>query len=266
MNRDDTPALQVEGVTHAYGKLAQRRTVLDDISFEVHRGRTTAVIGESGAGKSTLTRIIAGLEQPDGGRVLVGGEPTRVRTGSVSPVQMVFQHPADALNRFASVGASIAEPLRGMSKQQRRHKVAELMERVGIPGSRAGEKPRSFSGGQLQRIVIARALAAEPQMLLCDEPTSALDVSVQAQMVNLFLELQEARRFAIVLVTHDLGVAKVMADDVVVLRHGKLVERSPADAFFARPQEEYSRGLLDATARQMLARRPVDGREALREA
>jgi len=101
-------------------------------------------------------------------------------------------------------------------------------------------------------------------VLLCDEPTSALDVSVQAQMVNLFLELQAARRFAIVLVTHDLGVAKVMADDVVVLRQGRLVEASPVEAFFARPREEYSRGLLDATAKQMLTRRPPDGREALR--
>jgi ABC-type glutathione transport system ATPase component len=251
-------ALAVEAVSHEYGKLANRRTVLDDISFAVARGRTTAVIGESGAGKSTLTRIVAGLERPTRGRVLIGGEPVRVRSGRVSPVQMVFQHPADALNRFSSVGASVAEPLRGLSKRERSRRVGELLERVGIDGARAGEKPRSFSGGQLQRIVTARALAADPKVLLCDEPTSALDVSVQAQIVNLLLELQEAQQFAIVLVTHDLGVAKVMADDVVVLRDGVLVEHSLADVFFERPREEYSRQLLDTTAKQMLVRKPPE--------
>ncbi|MGN6187506.1 MAG: ABC transporter ATP-binding protein [Conexibacter sp.] len=249
-----SPVLQVVGVSHHYGQLANRHTVLDDISFEVARGRTTAVIGESGAGKSTLTRIIAGLEQPAAGEVLIHGEPTRVRNGRVSPVQMVFQHPANALNRFASVGTSIAEPMRGVPKQERRRRVADLMQRVGIDPVRAGERPRSFSGGQLQRIVTARALAANPKLLLCDEPTSALDVSVQAQIANLLLDLQDAQELTMVLVTHDLGLAKVMADDVVVLRDGKLVEHSPAAAFFAGPREQYSRELLDTTAKQMLGR------------
>jgi ABC-type dipeptide/oligopeptide/nickel transport system ATPase subunit len=246
--------LQVEGVSHSYGQLANRHTVLDDISFTVTRGSTTAIIGESGAGKSTLTRIVAGLEQPGQGRVLIDGEPTRVRSGRVSPVQMVFQHPANALNRFANVGASIAEPLHGLTKDERRRRVAELMQRVGIDPARAGEKPKSFSGGQLQRIVTARALAAEPKLLLCDEPTSALDVSVQAQIANLLLDLQDAQQLTMVLVTHDLGLAKVMAHDVVVLRDGKLVEHSPAVEFFAGPREAYSRELLDTTAKQMLAR------------
>jgi ABC-type glutathione transport system ATPase component len=252
--QDQQPVLRIDGVTHAYGKLAQKRTVLDEVSFDVQHGRTTAVIGESGAGKSTLTRIIAGLEQPAAGQVLIDGRPARVQTGKVSPVQMVFQHPAEALNPFASVGASIAEPLRGLSKRERRRKVAELMERVGIDGARAGQKPSSFSGGQLQRIVTARALAAEPRVLLCDEPTSALDVSVQAQIVNLLLDLQDAQQLTIVLITHDLGVAKAMADDIVVLRNGKLIEHSQAEAFFAGPREPYSRELLDTTAKQMLVR------------
>jgi ABC-type glutathione transport system ATPase component len=263
--REAPPVLQVDAVSHSYGKLANKRTVLDRVSFDVSRGRTTAVIGESGAGKSTLTRIISGLEQPVDGRVLIDGEPVRVRSGKVSPVQMIFQHPAEALNRFASVGASIAEPLGGMTKSERRRKVADLMERVGIDGARAGEKPASFSGGQLQRIVTARALAADPKVLLCDEPTSALDVSVQAQIVNLLLDLQDAQQLAIVLVTHDLGVAKVMADEVVVLRHGTLVEHSPADAFFDGPREPYSRQLLDTTAKQMLARKPADELEVIYE-
>lgn len=258
MSGDAGLALEVDGVSHSYGRRAQKRKVLDDISFSVSSGRTVAVIGESGAGKSTLTRMIAGLEQPASGRVLVDGQPARVSTGRVSPVQMIFQHPAEALNRFASVGRSIAEPMRGRTKSERRRKVAELMEHVGIDPGRADEKPRSFSGGQLQRIVTARALAADPKVLLCDEPTSALDVSVQAQIVNLLLDLQEAQQLTIVLVTHDLGVAKAMADDVVVLRNGKLVERSPADTFFAGPKEAYSSQLLETTAKQMLVSDPRD--------
>jgi ABC-type dipeptide/oligopeptide/nickel transport system ATPase subunit len=254
------PVVQVQAVTHFYGRRASRRAVLANVSFDVAAGRTTAVIGESGAGKSTLTRLIAGLERPSEGAVLIDGAPAGVRTGHVSPVQMVFQHPREALNRFASIGSSVGEPLRSMSKAERRRRVAALLESVGIDSARMSEKPASFSGGQLQRIVTARALAADPKVLLCDEPTSALDVSVQAQIVNLLLALQESKRFAMILVTHDLGVAKVMADDVVVLRHGKLVERAPTHEFFRGPREPYSRELLDATAAQILVHKPTNDR------
>lgn len=132
--------------------------------------------------------------------------------------------------------------------------MAQLLEHVGISPTRAGDRPRSFSGGQLQRIVTARALAVEPEVLLCDEPTSALDVSVQAQVVNLLLSLQQQDGFACVLVTHDLGVARVLADHVLVLRGGEVVELSPAEQFFSEPVAPYSRQLLKTTTEQMLVR------------
>jgi ABC-type glutathione transport system ATPase component len=246
------PVLRLEAVSHAYGRGRRARTVLRDVSFDLQAGRTLAIVGESGAGKSTLARLVAGLEQPRGGTILVAGHPPRIETGVVSPVQMVFQHPADALNRFIGVGASVAEPLRRRPRAERRARVAELLAQVGIDRDRAGDRPASFSGGQLQRLVIARALAGAPRVLLCDEPTSALDVSVQAQIVNLLLALQAAHGFACVLVTHDLGVARVLADDVLVLRAGRMVELSPADRFFDGPGADYSRRLLSTSAAQML--------------
>lgn len=246
--------LLVEHVSHAYPGKGGPHRVLDDVSFTVERGRTLAVVGESGAGKSTLSRLIAGLERPTSGRIEVDGVVPRPRFGRASPVQMVFQQPTEALNRMLSVGASIAEGMGRVPRAERAERVAELLEQVGISPSRSGERPRAFSGGQLQRIVMARALAAEPALLLCDEPTSALDVSVQAQIVNLLLKVQEQARFACVLVTHDLGVARVLADDVLVLRDGAVVELAPADQFFASPSAAYSRQLLELTMEQVLVR------------
>lgn len=244
--------LRVEHVSHEYRRGRTVARVLNEISFDLARARTLAVVGESGAGKSTLARLVAGLERPALGRVEVDGRPPRIRSGRVSPVQMVFQHPGDALNRFCSIGSSVAEPLRRIPRRERGLRVAELLERVGLDASRARDRPALFSGGQLQRIVMARALAADPRVLLCDEPTSALDVSVQAQIVNLLLDLQVAHGFACVLVTHDLGVARVLADDVLVLRAGEMVELSPADTFFESPVAEYSQRLVATTTAQML--------------
>jgi ABC-type dipeptide/oligopeptide/nickel transport system ATPase subunit len=257
MSRPAHHVLHVDGVSHAYGFGSRATTVLRDVSFELAAGRTLAVVGESGAGKSTLSRLIAGLERPAAGRILVDGEPTRIRSGRVAPVQMVFQHPGEALNRFVSVGMSVGEPLRSLRRSERREHIKRLLEQVGIDPARAGDRPSRFSGGQLQRLVMARALAGEPKVLMCDEPTSALDVSVQAQIVNLLLELQAARGFAVVLITHDLGVARVLADEILVLRQGEQIELSPADRFFARPAAAYSRELLQTTAEQMLLSSPA---------
>jgi ABC-type dipeptide/oligopeptide/nickel transport system ATPase subunit len=245
-------SLVVDGVSHSYGRGAAKRRVLSDVSFALRAGATLAVVGESGAGKSTLARIVAGLETPSRGRVEVDGRRVEIRSGTRSPVQMVFQDPVQALNRFTSIGTSVAEPLRDLPRRRRRSEVARRLDEVGIAPARMDQPPHAFSGGQLQRVVLARALAGRPEVLVCDEPTSALDVSVQAQIINLLLERQSAEGFACILVTHDLGVARVLADDVLVLRHGAMVELAAADDFFGRPSSEYSRQLLRSTADQML--------------
>ena len=246
------PALEVEGVRKEFRRRGGVLVAVREVWCSVERRRTLAVVGESGAGKSTLARVIAGLERPTSGRVLVAGQPLVLRGGVASPVQMVFQQPGESLDPLSSVGRSVAEPLHAMSGRERERRVASLLARVGINPAHAGRRPSAFSGGQLQRIVLARALAAEPQVLVCDEPTSALDVSVQAQFVNLLLELQAQIGFACVLVTHDLSLVRVLADDVLVLKDGVVVEQGPADSFFRGPAAAYSRALLEANSKQTL--------------
>jgi ABC-type glutathione transport system ATPase component len=248
------PALLVDGVRKEYRVRGGTKVAVANVSCVVELGRTLAVVGESGAGKSTLAKVIAGLERPTAGRVLVAGRPPVTRGGVASPVQMVFQQPGESLDPFHSVGRSVAEPLHGMSRDARAERVRDLLGRVGINPSHATRRPIAFSGGQLQRIVLARALAADPVVLLCDEPTSALDVSVQAQIVNLLLDLQSAVGFACVLVTHDLSLVRVRADEVLVLRDGIVEERSPADSFFAGPASRYGAALLEANRQQSLRR------------
>lgn len=251
------PVLVVEHVSKDFHRRGVAHRVLNDVSCTLLMGRTLAVVGESGAGKTTLARAIAGLERPTLGSILVDARPPVARGGVVSPVQMVFQQPGESLNPYVSVGASVAEPLHHVSAAERRRRVSELLVRVGINPDHAHRRPRAFSGGQLQRIGLARALAAAPKLLLCDEPTSALDVSVQAQMVNLLLDLQASLGFACVLVTHDLSLVRVLADDVLVLRDGVAVEQSDAASFFRGPTNEYARGLLEANRLQTLRRGPV---------
>jgi peptide/nickel transport system ATP-binding protein len=240
-------AVRVVDAAVDYRRRRERFRALDGVTFELRAGQTLAVVGESGAGKSTLVKLVAGLEQPAAGTVEVNGSPPRLRAGTVSPVQVVFQNPIEALNPYASVGRSIAEPLRDLSREQRRQRVAELLDDVGLEPARAGSRPSAFSGGQLQRVVLARALAADPAVLICDEATSALDVSVQAQIANLIMKLQGTKGFACLLVTHDLGLAHVLADSVLVLRNGEPVELAPASRFFAGPRTTYARSLLAAT-------------------
>lgn len=246
------PALSVRRIGRVFQRHGVSRLALVDISFDLLPNKTLAIVGESGAGKSTLARLIAGLDRPTSGSILVDGRPLRLQSGVPSPIQMVFQDPRDALNPFLSVGRSIGEPLRKLPREERRQRVAELLRRVGLDPLRAGQRPSAFSGGQQQRIGIARALAASPKVLICDEPTSALDVSVQAQIINLLMELQAALGFACVLVTHDLGVVRVLADEVAVLLRGVLVEHTSSDKFFMAPEHEYSSSLLNAVLRQAL--------------
>ena len=251
----DEVVVSAAGVCRTFGRGQSERRALVDVGFEVRHGRTLAVIGESGAGKTTLVRLIAGLDKPTVGTIEVGGAPPRIRQGVPSPVQIVFQQPLEALNPFHSIGRSVGEPLQSLARKERTKRVHQLLDSVGISPSRTEDRPGRFSGGQLQRIVIARALAAEPKVLLCDEPTSSLDVSVQAQIINLLMELQSAMNFTSILVTHDLAVAKVLSDDVLVLKSGEVVEYAAAESFFKRPSHDYSRHLLSMTIEPVIGSR-----------
>lgn len=258
MSGSTPPLLRVVGAGKTYRAHGAERRALHDVSFELEPGRTLAVVGESGAGKSTLTRLIAGLERPSSGAVFVEGAPPRPRRGRPSPVQMVFQHPGEALSPYHSIGWSIAEGMHAVPRRQRVARTRELLAAVNLGDVDLRRRPQSFSGGQLQRIVIARALAAGPRVLLCDEPTSALDVSVQAQIVNLLMRLQAELGFACVLVTHDLAVARVLAHDVLVLQSGTAVELAPAAAFFSGPSDSYAASLLAVARDEALQRERSD--------
>jgi ABC-type dipeptide/oligopeptide/nickel transport system ATPase subunit len=248
-------AVQLEDVTRVYHSSHTLVRALDRVSFTLREGETLAVIGESGSGKSTLTRLVAGLEQPTSGRVTVAGQEPRIRPGRVATAQVVFQDPAGSLNPHRSIFKSVAEPLRKLSRAERRAAVLEMLERVGIDHARLLDRPGRFSGGQLQRVAIARALVARSRVLLCDEPTSALDVSVQAQILNMLRDLQEEIGFSCIFVTHDLAVAQVVADHVLVLRHGQVKEAADAFTFFSGPRDPYSRSLLEAMASAPLDQR-----------
>lgn len=261
-SQSGTAAIEVVGLSKIFSaRGGKARQALHAVSFAVHHGRTTAIVGESGAGKSTLVRCIAGLEKASSGQVVINGKSLVLRHGRTSPVQMVFQNPNDALDPMRRIASSIAEPLRGWSRVDRRARVAELLSSVGLSEARAIDRPNAFSGGQLQRIVIARALAPSPEVLLCDEPTSALDVSVQAQIINLLLGLQVKHRFAGVVVTHDLAVAKVLADEILVLRHGEVVFQGEMDELLRprRPLHPYVDSLVSASRGSELEVASIEG-------
>ena len=250
-----------ENLTKVYRSGHRLVRALDEVSFEVQAGQTLAVIGESGSGKSTLTRLITGLELPTTGRILINGAPALLRSGHPASAQLIFQDPAGSLNPYRKVWKSVAEPLRHLNRRARRSAAAEMLVRVGIDRDRHEDRPGRFSGGQLQRIAIARALVARAEVLLCDEPTSALDVSVQAQILNLLRELQREIGFTCVFVTHDLAVAQVVADHILVLRDGRVREMAGAGEFFAGPRDPYSRALVASTGSR---RQPAstDGEDA----
>ncbi len=244
------------GVAVSAGQLTRHYRVgnrlvraLEDVSFEVARGETLAVIGESGSGKSTLTRLITGLERPTTGTIAVSGTTPQLRPGRPAAAQLVFQDPAGSLNPYRKVWKSVAEPLRREKRDRRRDLATQMLARVGIEAARASVRPGRLSGGQLQRVAIARALVSKSSVLVCDEPTSALDVSVQAQILNLLQDLQAEIGFTCIFVTHDLAVAQVVADQVLVLRHGRVCEMGAAKSFFAGPRDPYSVALLEATSR-----------------
>jgi peptide/nickel transport system ATP-binding protein len=229
---------------------------VDDVSFTIDKGETLALVGESGSGKSTIARLIVGLLEPSAGEIffegqslaagLKGAEARRLRR----KFQMIFQDPFASLNARWRVSDIIAEPLKvfetSMSSTDRRRRVGELLELVGMSAEDGIKFPHQFSGGQRQRIAIARALASNPEFIVCDEPTSALDVSVQAQILNLMKDLQKEFGLTYLFISHDLSVVRHMANRIGVLYLGRLAEVAEAKMLFRQPRHPYTRMLLDA--------------------
>ena len=227
---------------------------VDGVSLDVGRGETLGLVGESGCGKSTLGKSIVRLLNPTAGNIeFEGADITHLSQSALRPIrrnmQMVFQDPAESLNSRLSVGQIIAEPLevQGIgTRATRREMVEQLLDRVGMPKSAAQRFSFEFSGGQRQRIGIARALALNPDLIVLDEPVSALDVSVQSQVLNLLLDLQEDLNLAYLFIAHDLAVVKHISDRVAVMYLGKIVELADADTIYKNPKHAYTKALISA--------------------
>jgi len=233
-----------------------RRTpirVVDDVSFAIATRQTLGLVGESGCGKTTLARSILRLVPPTSGKVCFDGHDIlSLPPAELRPLrrymQIIFQDPVGSLNPRLSIEETIAEGMVAhrlvRSRQERRDKVADLLTRVGLSPEAMDRYPHEFSGGQRQRIGIARALAVEPRLLICDEPVSALDLSVQSQILNLLMELQEERRLSYLLIAHDLATVRQCSDRVAVMYRGRIVEYAPTDELFLRPAHPYTQALL----------------------
>lgn len=237
------------------GKRRQTIRAVDGIDFEIKTGRCLSLVGESGCGKSTVARLVVGLYKPTTGRIeFGGGRPDSPAVGETDPstqrVQMIFQDPYASLNPRWRVSDIVAEPIRHENRRKGRmaisQRVGELLSLVGLSPGDGRKYPHEFSGGQRQRVSIARALAGDPDFLVCDEPTSALDVSVQAQILNLMKRLQQQYGLTYLFISHDLAVVYYISDDVGVMYLGRLCELADTKTLFARPKHPYTRFLLDA--------------------
>jgi oligopeptide/dipeptide ABC transporter ATP-binding protein len=259
----EAPIVEVEGLEKVFpigrqsGK-PQSLKVLNGVSFDIRRGETLGLVGESGSGKSTTGRILVGSSAATGGRVTLFGRTITGADGAANlaavrkRLQFVFQDPQVALNPRMRIGDSIAEPIDiagTFGRRERSARIAELLDTVGLPQSGADRFPHEFSGGQRQRIVIARALALGPDFVVCDEPVSALDVSMQAQIVNLLMDLQERLGLSYLFIAHDLAVVRTVSTRVAVMYAGSIVEIAPKRTLYAAPKHPYTRALLDAVPR-----------------
>ena len=280
---DADPVLEARALTKHYpvsaGFMKPKALVraLDGVSLALSSGRTLAVVGESGCGKSTLARQLTMIEAPTSGVLRVAGAQVSGegaghagaarRKQSRREVQMVFQNPFASLNPRKKIGAALEEPLAintSASTEERREKSKAMMARVGLRPEHHARYPHMFSGGQRQRVAIARALMLAPKIVVLDEPVSALDVSIQAQVLNLLMDLQDETGVAYVFISHNLAVVESIADEVLVMYLGKVVESAPKAALFATPRHPYTRALLASTPRvdrRSWRERPVLGGE-----
>lgn len=240
---------KVSGQNHTHHFL----TALDQVSLHITSGETLGIAGESGCGKSTLAKIMAGLLSPDSGSVLYKGTPLlqlgrNDRTFFRRKTQMIFQDPFSSLNPRMRVGDSITEPLKisGMSETLQRVELARLMAAVGLPYDTAHRFPDEFSGGQRQRIGIARALAASPEILIADEPVSSLDISIQAQIINILLQMKQDFSLSMMIVSHNLLILRHICDRIVIMYLGTIIECGPASKLFSRCRHPYTEALIAA--------------------
>ena len=250
----ENPMLDVQDVRVYYGKVRHPVRAVDGVSFQLWRGAALGLVGESGCGKSTLGRALLRLEPIHSGRVLLDGvDMVRLRGAQLKAfrgrAQMIFQDPYGSLNPRHSVGGMLREAIAvhgHTTRAERDGRVAELLQAVGLDPAYTGRYPHEFSGGQRQRLGLARALAVKPDLIIADEPVSALDVSVQVQILNLLKDLQQQLNLALLFIAHDLAVVRYVCDRILVMYLGKVVESAPAPALFAQPQHPYSEALLSA--------------------
>lgn len=231
-----------------------RVKAVSGVSFELHQGETLGIVGESGCGKSTLGRTVLQLYRPDLGKVIfegreLSGLSDRDLRDVRRDLQVVFQDPYESLNSRMTVRQILMEPFiihRLYSRIERQKRVSELLDLVGLPENALDKYPHEFSGGQRQRIGIARAVALKPKVIVCDEPVSALDVSIQAQVINLLIELQREMNLALVFIAHDLAVVRHVSDRVAVMYLGKIVELTDAESIYLKPKHPYTKSLISA--------------------
>jgi peptide/nickel transport system ATP-binding protein len=246
--------IQADDVTKVFSSRAGEVRAVDGVTLEVHRGETLGLVGESGSGKSTVARLLMGFQPPTSGRVLFDGRDlARLRGRELRAtrrrMQMVFQNPYGSLLPHYSAAGNVMEPMRlhgSGTKESRRTEALRLLDLVGVSSRFADLYPRQFSGGQQQRIAIARALALQPDLLVCDEPTSSLDVSIQAQILALLLDLRAELGLTCLFISHNLAVVERLASRVAVMNQGVVVEQGSTSDLFHSPQHPYTRTLLSA--------------------
>jgi oligopeptide transport system ATP-binding protein len=268
----DAPIIQTVDVSRhfsvGHGRVGRHRPVLkavDGVSLEIRGGETLALVGETGSGKTTFGRLLLGLYKPTSGDILYRGSSILDQRGAAAKVvrrsiQGVFQDPYSSLNPTMTVGQSLAEVLKVhkvAGRQDRPGLVAELLQTVGLSPAQAARRPQAFSGGERQRVGIARALAARPEIVIADEPLSALDVSIQAQVLNLLIALQAERGLTYLFVTHDLDVAKHISQRTAVLYLGRVVEYAPTAEIFAEPLHPYTEALVKAAPKLTTQRKTI---------